>query len=749
MGAHRQLVSASQGEPVYDGDHGKGEVLEFREDGDVLRGKAPDRPGGFAEELGDIGSRDECPSRPRQNQRPHLPPLERAEGTKLPHGRGQLGKEVLVERIQRLRSVKNRDRHVAQKPQVEKPVRFRVGASYPLAEERILVLPDRPPGPVRLDERDAFRFPHGAVQHFLLDSGKAGKGGDLEVLLFHDDLPLGEKTDHFRRLVRPVHVGSENGQVRLPPEDHVPAWHRVLLVMVAQDEGAEVEGALVRALHDEIGALPGAEDSPAGLAESLGVAHEFRGVSGVRLPVGRERVGHILRQAQTVPVDHAGRGDAQSPQRGDSLLVGRAGGDESEFRPPRQCGPGKGAGVRVGAPDQSPAAWGETDFREDRIGGRGAEEDLLLTHPDPTRVEDEPSSVVEKRFLVLPLESLPRGAEEGERSVVRQGGDEQGEALRAGVLEYLVDRPAAVRGVHCLAERFRPCMPLVVAGAESDGSEHLRRYGASVHEGVRESALDERPGESGVGPHQDHPGPELLGDLRPRETCSLPPPHEENAVSRRHPESFHYGPVRGPIGKKHRGKPFRRVGAQGRREGDRPLFVHDRELGVEPVMGFVPADIVPGPRIEDDRLPYLDPRYRGAGVDDYAEGIAPRDVNGCGVAPAEHRHREAQRCEVGVEVRPRGQDRHEDTFCVAAVKAGDRNPLQPESSGGRAVSVPVNQKRVHRFGEGCAEGRLGREGPQSAVFGSGSGHDSSMRALLRFRNVVPDGISLWIPKTIA
>src|SRR4030067_769397 len=162
-----------------------------------------------------------------------------------------------------------------------------------------------------------------------------------------------------------------------------------------------------------------------------------------------------------------------------------------------------------------------------------------------------------------------------------------------------------------------------------------------------------------------------------------------------------------------------------------------------------PAKLVPFPQIGEHPLPSLDPRYRGAGVDDYAEGIAPRDVNGCGVAPAEHRHREAQRCEVGVEVRPRGQDRHEDTFCVAAVKAGDRNPLQPESSGRRAVSVPVNQKRVHRFGEGGAEGRVGREGRQSAGFGGGSGHDSSMRALLWCRDVVPDGIFLWIPKTIA
>src|SRR3990172_486682 len=91
MGAHRQLVSAPQGVSVDDGDHGEEEVLEFREDGNVLRGKSADHSGGLAEELLHVRSPDEPSSRPRQHEGPHLPPLERPEGTKLPHGRGQLG----------------------------------------------------------------------------------------------------------------------------------------------------------------------------------------------------------------------------------------------------------------------------------------------------------------------------------------------------------------------------------------------------------------------------------------------------------------------------------------------------------------------------------------------------------------------------------------------------------------------------------------------------------------------------------
>jgi hypothetical protein len=66
----------------------------------------------------------------------------------------------------------------------------------------------------------------------------------------------------------------------------------------------------------------------------------------------------------------------------------------------------------------------EATIAENRVRRAFPEEDLFLPHPDPARIEHESPAFVEKRFLVLSLESFSRGAEESERAVSREGGNE-------------------------------------------------------------------------------------------------------------------------------------------------------------------------------------------------------------------------------------------------------------------------------------------------------------------------------------
>ncbi len=474
----------------------------------------------------------------------------------------------------------------------------------------VLVVLDRAPGAVRLDQRDAFGLPHRPVEHPLLNFREARERSHLEVLLLHHDPSGVEEADNLRRLGRMVHVRAQEREVRAPARHDVPRPHGVVLVIIAQDEGAEVHRARVRPLDDEIRADPGAEDPPERLAERLRLLHEARRVFGVQATFRGERVRHLLRKREGVPVEDVLRLDAHSQHIGDPAPLVAARRDDGDFGPPREGCPDEFPRVGVGAPDQPPAAGEEADLREDRFGAPLAEEDLFLTHPDPARVHHESAPFIEESLLVLAAEARARGPEKGEPAPFREGGNQKREVPSARMLEDRVHRSTAVRSEDREPERFGPCAPRFVVLLASDRSEDDGRDPPAVHESVRHAAGDQRSGEVRVGPHEDHAGAEPPGDLGPGETGPFPTSHHEHRIPGGDTKALHHRAVSRPEGEQEGREALGGLPAQRRGEGDRPFLVHHGELGVEAVVGLVAADVPAGPGIQDDRLAGLDPGDR-------------------------------------------------------------------------------------------------------------------------------------------
>ena len=374
---------------------------------------------------------------------------------------------------------------------------------------------------------------------------------------------------------------------------------------------------------------------------------------------------------EPVAVDDLGVGDTEGLHVPDASRLPGTRCHHGQARLPLQRRPGKIQRVAVGAPDQAVAARRQADLGEDLARSLVAEDDLLLPHPDPPGIHDEPAAPVEKAFLVLAFQALAGRAEEGQPAVFSQHRHQQREIAAAGVLEDPVDGLAVIGRQHDLPERRGFLQPLIRRKIGRDDPEGAFRDPPPVDEGIGDPALDERAAEPGVGAHEDHPSPQRLGDLGARETGPLPAAHQQHAVPRRHRQPLDHGPIGGAVGQQHGGHALGTLGLEFIRHRQRALLVDHGELGVEAVMGLVAAHDVPsGPGIQDDRLPDFEALHAGAGVHDDAERIAAGHVNRAGIPPAEHRDRKPQAGEIGVEIGARGQDGDEDPVGVLRVQAG-------------------------------------------------------------------------------
>ena len=283
-----------------------------------------------------------------------------------------------------------------------------------------------------------------------------------------------------------------------------------------------------------------------------------------------------------------------------------------QARLPLQRRAGKIQRVAVRAPDQAVAARRQPDFGEDLARSPVAEDDLLLPHPDPPGIHDEPAASVEKALLVLAFHALAGRAEEGQPSVFSQHRHQQREIAAAGVLEDPVDGLAVIGRQHDLPEGRCLLQPLIRRKIGRNDPESTFRDPPPVDEGIGDPALDERAAQPGVGAHENHPRPQRLGDLGARETGPLPAAHQQHAVPRRHRQPLDHGPIGGAVGQQHGGHALGTIGLELIRHRQRAFLVDHGELGVEAVMGLVSADDVPSrPGIQDDGLPDFDALHAG------------------------------------------------------------------------------------------------------------------------------------------
>ena len=332
MGAHGEFVAAPQREAVHQGHDGEGQVLELREDGDVLPREGVHDVRGFPVELLDVRAGDEGAPGPGEDDRLDGPAADRAEGPRLPDDGGELRKEFLAQGVERIRAGERDDRHVARHPHIDEFPGRRIGRLDDLSAEGLLVVGHRPSRPVRLHEGDPLRLPHRPVQHPLLQAGKARKVRDLEVLLVHRDMTRGQETDHVGGLGSSVHVGAPDGEVALPPKDDRPAREDVPFVEIPRDEGAEVERVLVDAVHDDVGGDARTEHLPERLPQRLGGTGEAGGVFGVETALRGQRVRHLFGEGEAVAVEDVGRRHPHPGEFRDPALLPRRGGDHGDFR---------------------------------------------------------------------------------------------------------------------------------------------------------------------------------------------------------------------------------------------------------------------------------------------------------------------------------------------------------------------------------------------------------------------------------
>ena len=161
------------------------------------------------------------------------------------------------------------------------------------------------------------------------------------------------------------------------------------------------------------------------------------------------------------------------------------------------------------------------------------------------------------------------------------------------MLEDPVDGLAVIGRQHDLPEERCLLQPLIRRKIGRNDPEGAFRDLPPVDEGIGNPALDERAAQPGVGAHENHPGPQRLGDLGARETGPLPAAHQQHAVPRCYRQPFDHGPIGGAVRQQHGGQPLGAVGFQFIRDRDGALLVDHGELGVEAVMGLVAADDVP------------------------------------------------------------------------------------------------------------------------------------------------------------
>jgi hypothetical protein len=293
-------------------------------------------------------------------------------------------------------------------------------------------------------------------------------------------------------------------------------------------------------------------------------------------------------------------------------------------------------------------------------------------------------------------------------------------------------------------ERLGSPAPDLVVLLHGNDPEHRGGKGTPIDEGVGDAARAQPLRQLGIGPEKDDARAEGLRDLRTGEAGPLPSPHQQDRVARADPEPLHDGAVGGAVRQQHPRELLGRVPRQRPGHRDRPFLLDHRELRVEPVVGLVPANAPASPRVEDDRLPDPKRLHGRAGIHDDPERVAPGDVKGGGVPSPEHRDRKAQRGEVRVEVRTRGQDRHEHPGRVLRVQPRDGDLLEADRVGRWAVPVAVDRERLHALRNPKIDSGLlpERPGPwKVCVHGVLLRDRSARRALSRFLEA-PRGLSL-------
>ena len=431
--------------------------------------------------------------------------------------------------------------------------------------------------------------------------------------------------------------------------------------------------------------------------------HEIFGVCRVWRAVFGQRVRHVPGELEGVTIEDARVRDPEIRQGRQALALGRAGGDHGEFRVPLKGRRGKLEGIGISPPNEPASSGQKTDLRKDLPWSGAAEYHLLLTHPHPARIHHKAPPVIEKSLLVLALEPLTGGAKKSEGARVGEDRCEQREVAAARVFEDLVDRSPLVCRQHRVPERLGLGKPGVVVLVRFQHAETLGRDLAAIDKGIGEAPLHEILGEGRVRADQDDPGAQGLAELGAGKARALAAAHHQERITRSDLETLDHGAVGGAVGQHQRGQPFRAAAFERCRHGYRPFLVDHGELRVEAVVGLITTNIESGPGVEDHRLPDLHTGDCRTRVDHYADGVAAWDVDGGVVAATKDRDRKPEGCKVGVEVRPGGEDRHQDATGIRLLQSGRGHLLEANGFLRGSVLIAMQGQGGHRGGNWACE----------------------------------------------
>ena len=224
VSAHGQLVSPAEGEAVDHRDDRHRQVLQSGENGHVVRRQLLQRIGGLADEHADIGPGHEGPPAASNDERLDVVAGQTSGVRHLVDHRSQLAEQLLAERIEGVGAVEGHDGHPVEQAHVDEAAGAGIrGLGLP-APEACFVIGDRPARSVGLDEGHPFGFVIVPSSIFCWIEARLVEADDLEVLLFHDDVVLGQEPNHLPGLSVVVHVGAENVEIGVAPGQQRSRW---------------------------------------------------------------------------------------------------------------------------------------------------------------------------------------------------------------------------------------------------------------------------------------------------------------------------------------------------------------------------------------------------------------------------------------------------------------------------------------------------------------------------------------------